>query len=384
MAKRDYYEILGLAKTATEDEIKKAYRKLAMKHHPDRNQGEGAKKAEEQFKEAKEAYEMLSDLQKRAAYDQYGHAGVDPNMAGRGGPGAEGFGGFAEAFGDIFGDIFGGAGAGGAGRRGAGGQQVYRGSDLSYAMEITLEEAARGKETQIRIPSWDSCETCSGTGAKPGTTAKSCGSCNGSGTVHMRQGFFSIQQTCPHCHGSGKIIPDPCTACNGQGKVKKSKTLEVKIPAGINEGMRIRSAGNGEPGVNGGPAGDLYIEIRIKQHDIFERDGDDLHCTMPVAITTAALGGSIEVPTLGGKAEIELPEGTQHGKTFRLRGKGIKGVRSSYPGDLYCHISLETPVKLTEYQRKLLKDLDKSLKEGGERHSPNAKSWTDRVKDLFK
>ncbi|MCU7371431.1 molecular chaperone DnaJ [Paucibacter sp. O1-1] len=380
MAKRDYYEILGVAKTATEDEIKKAYRKLAMKHHPDRNQGEGAKKAEEQFKEAKEAYEMLSDAQKRAAYDQYGHAGVDPNRGG--GPGAEGFGGFAEAFGDIFGDIFG--GQQGGGRRAGGGQQVYRGSDLSYAMEITLEEAARGKETQIRIPSWEGCETCSGSGAKPGTSAKSCGSCNGSGTVHMRQGFFSIQQTCPHCHGTGKIIPDPCTACNGQGKVKKSKTLEVKIPAGINEGMRIRSAGNGEPGVNGGPAGDLYIEIRIKQHEIFERDGDDLHCTMPVAITTAALGGSIEVPTLGGKAEIELPEGTQHGKTFRLRGKGIKGVRSSYPGDLYCHISLETPVKLTEHQRKLLKELDKSLRDGGERHSPNAKSWTDRVKDLFK
>ncbi|MDI4632293.1 molecular chaperone DnaJ [Pelomonas sp. V22] len=382
MAKRDYYEILGVAKNASEDDIKKAYRKLAMKHHPDRNQGDGAKAAEEKFKEAKEAYEMLSDGQKRAAYDQYGHAGVDPNMGGRGGPGAEGFGGFAEAFGDIFGDIFGG-GAGGAGRRG-GGQQVYRGSDLSYAMEITLEEAAKGKETQIRIPSWEGCETCKGSGAKPGTSAKSCGSCNGSGTVHMRQGFFSVQQTCPHCHGSGKIIPDPCTSCNGQGKIKKTKTLEVKIPAGINEGMRIRSAGNGEPGVNGGPSGDLYIEIRIKQHEIFERDGDDLHCTMPVSMTTAALGGTIEVPNLTGKAEIELPEGTQHGKTFRLRGKGIKGVRSSYPGDLYCHISIETPVKLTEYQRKLLKDLDKSFKEGGERHSPNAKSWTDRVKDLFK
>jgi molecular chaperone DnaJ len=300
-------------------------------------------------------------------------------MGGRGGPGAEGFGGFAEAFGDIFGDIF----NGGGGRRG-GGQQVYRGSDLSYAMEITLEEAARGKESQIRIPSWDNCETCSGTGAKPGTSAKSCGACNGSGTVHMRQGFFSVQQTCPHCHGTGKIIPDPCTACNGQGKVKKSKTLEVKIPAGINEGMRIRSAGNGEPGVNGGPSGDLYIEIRIKQHEIFERDGDDLHCTMPVGLTTATLGGTIEVPTLGGKAEIELPEGTQHGKTFRLRGKGIKGVRSSYPGDLYCHISVETPVKLTEYQRKLMKELDKSFREGGEKHSPNAKSWTDRVKDIFK
>ena len=383
MAKRDYYEILGVAKNASEEDIKKAYRKLAMKHHPDRNQGEGAKAAEEKFKEAKEAYEMLSDGQKRAAYDQYGHAGVDPNMAGRGGPGGEGFGGFAEAFGDIFGDIFGG-GAGGAGRRGGGGQQVYRGNDLSYAMEISLEEAAKGKETQIRIPSWEGCETCKGSGAKPGTSAKSCGSCNGSGTVHMRQGFFSIQQTCPHCNGSGKIIPDPCTSCNGAGRIKKTKTLEVKIPAGINEGMRIRSAGNGEPGVNGGPSGDLYIEIRIKQHEIFERDGDDLHCTMPVSMTTAALGGTIEVPNLTGKAEIELPEGTQHGKTFRLRGKGIKGVRSSYPGDLYCHISIETPVKLTEHQRKLLKELDKSFKEGGERHSPNAKSWTDRVKDLFK
>jgi len=382
-SKRDYYEILGVAKNAAEEDIKKAYRKLAMKYHPDRNQGDGAKKAEEQFKEVKEAYEMLSDAQKRAAYDQYGHAGVDPNMGGgRGGPGAEGFGGFAEAFGDIFGDIFG--GQGGGARRGGGGQQVYRGSDLSYAMEITLEEAARGKETQIRIPSWEGCETCGGTGAKPGTSAKTCGSCQGSGTVHMRQGFFSIQQTCPHCHGSGKIIPDPCTACSGQGKVKKQKTLEVKIPAGINEGMLIRSAGNGEPGVNGGPAGDLYIEIRIKQHDIFERDGDDLHCTMPVSMVTATLGGNIEVPTLGGKAEIELPEGTQHGKTFRLRGKGIKGVRSSYPGDLYCHIAIETPVKLTEHQKKLLKELDESLKKGGERHSPNAKSWTDRVKDLFK
>ncbi|MFT7722019.1 MAG: molecular chaperone DnaJ [Roseateles sp.] len=381
-SKRDYYEVLGVAKNASEDDIKKAYRKLAMKYHPDRNQGDGAKAAEEKFKEAKEAYEMLTDAQKRAAYDQYGHAGVDPNMgAGRGGAGAEGFGGFAEAFGDIFGDIFGGQG----GRRGGqGGQQVYRGSDLSYAMEITLEEAARGKETQIRIPSWESCESCGGSGAKPGTSAKNCGSCGGSGTVHMRQGFFSIQQTCPHCHGSGKIIPDPCTSCNGQGKVKKQKTLEVKIPAGINEGMRIRSAGNGEPGVNGGPAGDLYIEIRIKPHDIFERDGDDLHCTMPVSLVTAALGGSIEVPTLGGKAEIELPEGTQHGKTFRLRGKGIKGVRSSYPGDLYCHIAVETPVKLTEHQRKLLKELDDSLKKGGEKHSPNAKTWTDRVKDLFK
>jgi molecular chaperone DnaJ len=379
MAKRDYYDVLGVAKNAEDTDIKKAYRKLAMKHHPDRNQGDDAKKSEERFKEANEAYEILSDPQKRAAYDQYGHAGVDPNMAGRGGP--EGFGGFAEAFGDIFGDIFTGAAAG---QRRGGGQQVYRGSDLSYAMEITLEEAAQGKETQIRIPSWENCETCHGSGAKPGTSAKTCPSCNGAGTVHLRQGFFSIQQTCPNCHGSGRIIPDPCITCSGAGKVKKQKTLEVKIPAGINEGMRIRSTGNGEPGTNGGPAGDLYIEIRIKQHEIFERDGDDLHCTVPVGLTTAALGGTISVPNLGGTAEIELPEGTQHGKTFRLRGKGIKGLRSSYPGDLYCHIAVETPVKLTEQQRKLLTELEESFRSGGDKHSPNAKSWTARVKDLFK
>lgn len=374
--KRDYYDVLGVPKNATDDDIKKAYRKLAMKHHPDRNQGDTATKAEERFKEAKEAYEMLSDPHKRAAYDQHGHAGVDPNLGGRG---AEGFGGFAEAFGDIFGDIFSGQG----GRRG-GGQQVYRGGDLSYAMEITLEEAAAGKETQIRIPSWETCETCHGSGAKPGTSAKSCSTCNGAGTVHMRQGFFSIQQTCPQCRGSGKIIPEPCTACSGQGKIKRTKTLEVKIPAGIAEGMRIRSAGNGEPGTNGGPPGDLYIELRVKAHDIFERDGDDLHCSVPVGMTTAALGGSIEVPTLNGKAEIDLPESTQHGKTFRLRGKGIKGVRSSYPGDLYCHIAVETPVRMTEHQRKLMRELDESFRKAGDRHSPNAKSWTDRVKDLFK
>ncbi len=382
MAKRDYYDVLGVPKNATEEDFKKAYRKLAMKHHPDRNQGPDAAKSEEKFKEAKEAYEMLSDGQKRAAYDQHGHAGVDPNLGGRGGPGGEGFGGFAEAFGDIFGDIFG--GQGGGGRRAGAGQQVYRGSDLSYAMEITLEEAAFGKDTQIRVPTWATCETCKGSGAKPGTSPKTCSTCNGAGTVHMRQGFFSIQQTCPHCHGSGKIIPEPCVTCNGAGKIKKQKTLEVKIPAGISEGMRIRSAGNGEPGTNGGPAGDLYIEIRVKQHEIFERDGDDLHCTVPVGLTTVTLGGSITVPTLGNHAEIDLPEGTQHGKTFRLKGKGIKGLRSSYPGDLYCHVSVETPVKITEHQRKLLKELDESFKKSGERHSPNTKTWTDRVKDLFK
>ncbi|WP_342131422.1 molecular chaperone DnaJ [Hydrogenophaga sp. OTU3427] len=376
MAKRDFYEVLGVPKNASDEEIKKAYRKLAMKHHPDRNQGDTAKNAEEKFKEAKEAYEMLSDPQKKAAYDQYGHAGVDPNM--RGGPGAEGFGGFSEAFGDIFGDIFGGQRGGGRG-----GRQVYRGNDLSYAMEISLEEAAHGKEAQIRIPSWDNCDTCSGTGAKPGTSVKTCPSCSGSGTVQMRQGFFSVQQTCPHCHGSGKIIPEPCTTCNGQGKLKKHKTLEVKIPAGIDDGMRIRSAGNGEPGRNGGPSGDLFIEIRIRKHDIFERDGDDLHCQVPVSMPTAALGGEIDVPTLTGKATIDIPEGTQSGKTFRLRGRGVKGVRSSYPGDLYCHIVVETPVKLTEHQRKLIKELDESFKKGGHKHSPNDKGWFDKAKAFF-
>lgn len=377
MAKRDFYEILGVPKNASDEEIKKSYRKLAMKFHPDRNQGEATKEAEVKFKEAKEAYEMLSDPQKRAAYDQHGHAGVDPNM--RGGPGGgEGFGGFAEAFGDIFGDMFGQQ----RGRAG-GGRQVFRGGDLSYAMELTLEEAANGKDAQIRIPTQENCEVCAGSGAKPGSQIKPCGTCGGAGVVQMRQGFFSVQQPCPTCRGVGKIIPDPCTACAGQGKIKRQKTLEVKIPAGIDAGMRIRSAGNGEAGTNGGPAGDLYIEIRLKKHDIFERDGDDLHCTVPVGMVTAALGGEIDVPTLQGKAAIDLPEGTQTGKQFRLRGKGIKGVRSSYPGDLYCHITVETPVKLNEAQRKLLRELEDSFKKGGSKHSPSGDSWKDKLKGFF-
>ncbi len=374
MAKRDFYEILGVPKNASDEDIKKSYRKLAMKFHPDRNQGEAAKEAEVKFKEAKEAYEMLSDPQKRAAYDQHGHAGVDPNMRG---PGGEGMGGFAEAFGDIFGEMF------GQQQRGRGGRQVFRGSDLSYGMEVTLEEAAKGKDAQIRIPTHENCEVCSGTGAKPGTQAKTCGTCGGAGAVQVRQGFFSVQQTCPTCRGMGKTITDPCIPCAGQGKIKKQKTLEVKIPAGIDGGMRIRSAGNGEPGTNGGPPGDLYIEIRLKKHDIFERDGDDLHCSVPINIVTASLGGEIDVPTLDGKAAIDLPEGTQNGKQFRLRGKGIKGVRASYPGDLYCHITVETPVKLTEHQRKLLKELDESFKKGGTKHSPTGDSWTDKLKGFF-
>ena len=376
MAKRDYYEVLGVAKNVPEEELKKAYRKLAMKHHPDRNPGD--KTSEEKLKEAKEAYEMLSDPEKRAAYDRFGHAGVDPNAGGAGG---QDFSGFADAFGDIFGDIFGASrGKGGAG---GGRSNVYRGSDLRYAMEITLEQAAAGFSTEIRVPSWESCTTCEGTGAKPGTKAETCKTCGGQGQVRMQQGFFSIQQTCPSCHGSGKTIPNPCKPCDGVGRVRKQKTLEVKIPAGIDDGMRIRSAGNGEPGFNGGPPGDLYVEISVKVHRVFQRDGDDLHCEVPVGFARAALGGSIDVPTLNGRASFDLPEGTQTGKTFRLRSKGIKNVRSGVQGDLYCHVLLETPVKLSDHQKKILKSFEDSLEEGGTHHSPHSKNWMEKVKEFF-
>ena len=380
MAKRDYYEVLGVGKNASDDEIKKAYRKIAMKYHPDRNpEGKDGKIAEEKFKEVKEAYEMLSDPEKKAAYDQYGHAGVDPNMAGGFG-GAQGYGGFAEAFGDIFGDIF---GQQAGGRRGGGGPQAYRGADLRYSMEISLEQAAHGHEAQIRVPHWDDCDHCHGNGAEPGSSVETCPTCHGAGQVRVSQGFFTMQQTCPKCHGSGKFIPKPCTKCHGQGKLKSQKTLEVKIPAGIDEGMRIRSSGNGEPGINGGPPGDLYVEVHIKAHPMFERDGDDLHCQMPISFATAALGGDLEVPTLSGKATFPVPEATQSGKTFRLRGKGIKGVRSGYPGDLYVHVNVETPVKLTETQKDMLRQFDRSVHEGGSRHSPQEQSWLDKVKSFF-
>ena len=377
MAKKDYYEVLDVARNATDEEIKKAYRKLAMKYHPDRNQDNPS--AEEKFKEVKEAYEMLSDPDKRAAYDQYGHAGVDPNM-GAGGFGG-GFGGgspFGD-FGDIFGDIFG--NMGGARQRGP---QVYRGSDLRYTMEISLEDAANGKVTQIRVPSWEECDACHGSGAEPGTSAETCPTCKGQGQVRMSQGFFSVQQTCPTCHGSGKHIPSPCKKCHGQGKTKTQKTLEVNIPAGIEDGMRIRNAGKGEPGVNGGPAGDLFVEIHIKHHPVFERDGTDLHCTIPLAFTQAALGGEIEVPTLHGKAHMTIPEGTQTGQVFRLRSKGMPHVRSaSTIGDLYVHVELEVPVKLTSEQKDLIRQFEESLKHGGEKHNPKAKGWFDKVKDFF-
>lgn len=374
MAKRDFYEVLGVAKNASDDDIRKAYRKLAMKYHPDRNPD--SKEAEDKFKEAKEAYEMLSDAEKRAAYDRFGHAGVDPNAAGAGMGGA---GGFADAFGDIFGEIFGGA----AGRRGGGGPQVYRGADLKYNLEISLEQAANGFDTEIRIPSWETCDLCHGSGAKPGTSPHTCRTCGGAGAVRMQQGFFSVQQTCPACHGTGKEISDPCVDCDGVGRIRKNKTLQVKIPAGIDDGMRIRSTGNGEPGVNGGPPGDLFVEIRITPHGIFQRDGEDLHCELTIPFTKAALGGSLEVPTLSGRGEITIPEGTQTGKTFRLRGKGVKGIRSSYPGDLYCHVAVETPVRLNDEQKALLRQFEASLSNGGDRHSPKSESWTDKVKSFF-
>ena len=374
--KRDEYDVLGLSRSASEEDIKKAYRKLAMKHHPDRNPDN--KGSEAQFKEAKEAYEVLTDPQKRGAYDQYGHAGIDPSMGGMGGFGGGASGGFADAFGDIFGDIFGQSGG-----RNSGGPQVYKGSDLRYNMEVSLEQAAEGYSTQIRAPSWSDCKPCKGSGAEPGTKVEDCPTCDGRGQVRVSQGFFSMQQTCPKCRGTGKYTPKPCKQCQGSGKIKEQKTLEIKIPAGIDDGMRVRSVGNGEPGINGGPAGDLYVEVRVKSHPVFERDGSDLHVQMPISYAAATLGGGIEVPTLSGRVEFPVPEGTQTGKTFRLRNKGIKALRSAVLGDLYVHVIVETPVKLSEEQKKLLRQFDDNLKQGGEKHSPHQNGWIDRVRSFF-
>jgi molecular chaperone DnaJ len=372
--KRDYYEVLGVNRDASDEEIKKAYRKLAMKHHPDRNPD--SKDGEEKFKEAKQAYEILSEPDKRRAYDAYGHAGVNPQMGGMGPGEAAGFGGFAEAFGDIFSDIFGGG-------QGRGRASVFRGADLRYNLEVSLEQAARGTETKIRIPTMETCETCHGSGAKPGTQPRTCETCHGSGTVRLSQGFFSIQQTCPTCHGTGKMITDPCATCRGAGRLKKHKTLAVKIPTGVDEGDRIRLSGEGESGVNGGPPGDLYVVIHLKGHAVFQRDGDDLHCEMPISFTQAALGGEIDIPTLEGSAKIKVPPETQTGQVFRLRGKGIKGVRSSYPGDLLCEVAVETPVRLTERQRELLRELEEINKKDSNRHNPRAKSFMEKVREFF-
>ncbi len=373
MSKRDYYTVLGVNRDASDEDIKKAYRKLAMKHHPDRNPDNP--KSEEAFKEGKEAYEVLSDAKKRAAYDQFGHAGVDP-AAGMGGA-QGGFGGFGDAFGDIFSEIFGGGGPRG---RGSG---MYRGADLRYNLEISLEEAARGTEAKIRIPTMEECGTCHGSGAKPGTQPKTCPHCNGSGQIRISQGFFSIQQTCPHCHGSGRYVADPCRDCGGAGRTKKHKTLSVKIPAGVDQDDRIRLAGEGEPGLNGGPPGDLYVVVSLKPHSVFQREQNDLHCEMPISFATAALGGEIEIPTLDGSAKIKIPHETQSGQVFRLRGKGIRGVRSSGHGDLYCHVVVETPVKLSEKQRELLREFEALGQKDSTVHNPRAKSWMEKVREFF-
>ncbi len=375
MSQRDYYEILGVGKSCTEVELKKAYRRLAMKYHPDRNSGDDAAEAEKKFKEAKEAFEVLSDQQKRAAYDQFGHAGVDPSM---GGGAAGGFGGgnFSDIFGDVFGDIFGGG-------RGGGRQRSNRGADLRYNLELTLEEAVQGTEVKIRIPTTVKCSTCNGSGAKKGSKPKTCATCHGQGQVRIQQGFFSVQQTCPHCHGKGSVISDPCNACHGMGRVQEQKTLSVKVPAGVDNGDRIRLAGEGEAGENNGPNGDLYVQIHVAEHDIFTRDDSNLYCEVPINITTAALGGELEVPTLDGKIKLKIPPGTQTGKMFRMRGKGVKPVRGGAVGDLICRVLVETPVKLTDRQKKLLRELDETLQGKGAKHSPQTSGWLDGVKHFF-
>lgn len=374
MSKRDYYEVLGVQKDAGERDIKKAYKRLAMKYHPDRTNGDKAK--EEQFKEVKEAYEILNDDQKRAAYDQYGHAAFE-----QGGHSGGGFGGGAGDFGDIFGDVFGDIFGGGRGRGGQ--SRARRGSDLRYNMELTLEDAVKGKSVEIKVPTYVSCEPCGGSGAKKGTSAKTCTTCHGHGQVQMRQGLFAVQQTCPTCKGQGKVISDPCRSCHGEGRVQKNKTLSVKIPAGVDTGDRIRLANEGEAGEHGAPAGDLYVQVNVKDHKIFVRDENNLYCEVPICFTTAALGGEIEVPTLGGKVKLKIPKETQTGKMFRLRGKGVKSVRSSMTGDLMCKVVLETPVNLSSEQKDLLTQLDQNMGQKRAHHSPKETGFFKGVKQFF-
>lgn len=370
MSKRDYYEVLGVAKSATDKELKKAYKRLAMKCHPDRNPDDAS--AVEKFKELQEAYDILGDAQKRGAYDQYGHAGVDQSRGG----GSQDFG---DMFGDVFGDIFGG---GGGGRRG-GQRGPARGADLRYNMELTLEEAVKGVSKDIQVPSLQSCDDCHGSGAKKGTSAATCGTCHGQGQVQMRQGFFAVQQACPTCRGKGKIIKEPCRTCYGEGRYEKTKTLAVKIPAGVDTGDRIRLAGEGEAGEAGAGKGDLYVQVHVKDHAIFERDGNNLYCEVPITFAAAALGGDIEVPTLDGKVKLKVSSETQSGRMFRLRGKGVKSVRSHATGDLICKVVVETPVKLTEHQRKLLKEFDEAVNGSSREHKPKAQGFFDGVKNFF-
>ena len=367
MSKRDYYETLGINRNASGPEIKKAYKRLASKYHPDKNPG---KDTGDKIKEINEAYEVLSHDEKRARYDQLGHAGVDPSMGG----GHSGAGGFGDIFEDIFENVF-----SGGGRRSANNQ----GADLRYDLEITLEQAVRGTEVKIRIPTYVSCKHCNGSGAKPGSKPKQCPTCGGMGQVRMQQGFFSVQQTCPTCKGRGTVIEDPCRFCHGQGRIQDHKTLSVKVPKGIDNGDRIRLSGEGEAGSHGAPAGDLYVQIHVKRHPIFVRDGEHLFCEVPISFSTAALGGELEVPTLGGRVKLKIPAETQTGKQFRLRGKGVKPVRASIAGDLICRVSVETPVNLNQEQRNLLDKLQQSLKNDGAKHSPKANSWFQGVKRFF-
>lgn len=373
MTKRDYYEVLGVQRNASEADIKKAFRRLAMKYHPDRNTGDAD--AEMKFKEAKLAYDVLSDARKRSAYDQFGHAGVDAGAGGFGGPGDfSGGGSFADVFGDVFGDIFGGR---------AGGRRTQRGVDLRYDLSLTLEEAVSGKEVKIRIPIQVDCQFCSGSGAKPGTKPKQCTTCGGVGQVRMQQGFFSIQQTCPECRGAGTVIEEACSHCRGRGRIQEEKTLSVKVPAGVDTGDRIRLAGEGERGEQGGPPGDLYVQVNVVEHAIFTREDSNLYCQVPIGFVAAALGGELEVPTLDGKVMLKIPAGTQTGKMFRIRNKGVKPVRGGAVGDLICRVTIETPVNLTDRQKTLLQEFETSVQEGGSRHNPQSHSWLDGVKRFF-
>ena len=372
MSKKDYYEVLGVPRDADEKAVKKAYRKLAMKYHPDRNSDDP--NAEALFKEANEANEVLSNSEKRANYDQFGHAAFENGGGGAGG----GAGGFSDIFGDVFGDIFGGGGGGGRGR---GRSRAQQGADLRYNLDLSLEDAVRGTSVKIKIPTMSKCDPCSGSGAKKGTSATTCTTCNGMGQVRMQQGPFSVQQTCPRCRGNGKMIKDPCKSCGGEGLIQESKTLSVKVPAGVDNGDRIRLGGEGEAGTLGGPNGDLYVQISVKDHAIFERDGRNLYCDVPISFIDAALGGELEVPTLDGRVSLKIPSETQTGKLFRVRGKGVISVRGGGPGDLLCRVSIETPVKLNKKQKALLEEFQASLNH--EKHTPQKSSWFDGVKAFF-
>jgi len=380
MAKQDYYELLGVSKGADADELKKAYRKLAMKHHPDRNPDDKA--AEQKFKDLSEAYEVLKDEEKRAAYDRFGHAAFE--QGGPGGPGAGGFEGFGGGFADIFEEMFGGGGGGGfGGGRGRGQEQTGRGSDLRFNMEVSLEDAYKGKSTEIRVPGSAACDSCHGSGATPGSEPVNCATCGGHGRIRSQQGFFTVERTCPSCHGQGKVIKDPCRNCSGTGRVHKEKTLSVNIPAGVEDGTRIRLSGEGEAGLRGAPAGDLYIFLSIKSHRIFQREGANIYVRVPVPMTTAALGGSVEVPAVdGSRARINIPDGTQSGQQFRLRGKGMSVLRSSSRGDMFVELSVETPVNLTKKQKELMAEF---RAEGGDgnKHSPQSGGFFSKVKEIW-